>query len=241
MFPRFGYTTAAWEPLERETSFERVGESETYPTAFAEPDIAEEVRSDFGGISGLEVRYREGAQLLIRNAGKNSCGFALCTRCGYADSEEEPNQDGIMHLPDDFKWHASVFSTDPDRPCWPARPGEQTLVLRNRVIAAREMTDMLLMQWPGASSNRRKGVFSLGRALILAGTRLLELDHRELAMVPIPLSYPLLGIVIYDTSPGGCGYCAELLERGEEWIGATRDVLGACRRTHVLQNEVTVS
>jgi DEAD/DEAH box helicase domain-containing protein len=225
LFPRFGYTTAAWEPMEREISFERVGESKTYPTAFAEVDSAEDLRNDFGGIPGLVVKYREGAQLLIRNAGEHSCGFALCTRCGYAESEEQPGQDGVVHLPKDFERHASVLSTDPDKPCWPRRGAGQPAVLRNRVIAAREPTDMLLLEWPGATASGLKGAFSLGRALVLAGTRLLELDHRELAMVPLPLAYPQLGIVIYDTAPGGSGHCAELLERGLDWIGATRDVL----------------
>jgi hypothetical protein len=225
LFPRFGYTTAAWEPLERETDFERVGESKTYPLAFAGSDTADAVRNDFGGIVGLTVKYREGAELLIRNAGDSSCGFALCTRCGYAASEEHPDQSGIVNLPDGFEEHASVFSKDPDKRCWRGGGGVQTRVLRNKVIAARELTDMLLVQWPGATTGVRRGVFSLGRAFVLAGTRLLELDHRELAMETIPLSSPQVGIVIYDTSPGGCGHCAELLERGDEWIRMTRDVL----------------
>jgi hypothetical protein len=225
LFPRFGYTTAAWEPLEQETSFEGVGESQTYPIAFAEEDSAEVFRNDFGGIKGLMVRNRQAAQLFIRNSGKSSFGFALCTRCGYADSEDQPNQDGIMNLPRHFEEHASVFSNDPNTRCWQRRGALQPAVLRNRVIAAREWTDMLLIQWPGATVSDRRQVFSLGQALILAGTRLLELDHRELAMVLMPLVFPQSGIVIYDTSPGGTGHCTELLERGDEWIKATREAL----------------
>ena len=49
-------------------------------------DSTEEVRNDFGGINGLVVKYREAAELFIRNSGKSSYGFALCTQCGYADS-----------------------------------------------------------------------------------------------------------------------------------------------------------
>jgi hypothetical protein len=225
LFPRFGYTTAAWEPLERETDFEQVGKSESYPISFADPDTAEDVRQDFGGVSGLTVQYREGAHLLIRNAGDNACGFALCTRCGYAASEEHPGQSGRMNLPDGFAEHASIFSKSPDKRCWPRNQPAQTLVIRNRVIAARELTDMLLLCWPGATAGTQTGVFSLGRALVLAGTRLLELDHRELAMVTLPLSYPQLGIVVYDTSPGGCGHCTELLGRGDDWIRKTREIL----------------
>ncbi len=225
LFPRYGYTTAAWEPMEREISFERVGESKAYPIAFTEVDSTEEVRADFGGVKGLEAKCREGAELLIRNSGENSLGFALCTRCGYADSEKERDQEGIMHLPKYFDEHASIFSEDPAKPCWPRHGGGQPAVLRNRVIAAREMTDMLLMQWPGVIAHRPKQAFSLARALIMAGTRLLELDRRELDMALVPLVYPQTGIVIFDTSPGGTGHCSELLATGCEWIKMARDIL----------------
>lgn len=225
LFPRFGYTTASWEIMEREISFERIGETKPYPVAFAEEDLSEETRNDFGGISGLTVRYREGAKMLIRNAGEISHGFALCTKCGYADSEIAHNQEGIMNLPKDFDIHPSIFSERRTDKCWPHIRDGKTSILRNRVIAASESTDMLMMQWPGATTYNPKQTWSLGRALIMAGTRLLELDHRELGMLVVPLVHPFAGIVIYDTSPGGTGHCAELLEKGAEWIQTTHDVL----------------
>ena len=97
------------------------------------------------------------------------------------------------------------------------------MVLRNRVLAARELTDMLLIEWPGATD--RDSVYSLGRALILAGSRLLELDERELGMEVLPLRAPRLGTVLYDTAPGGAGHCLELLHLGREWLETARQVL----------------
>jgi hypothetical protein len=211
--------------MEREISFERIGESKTYPIAFAEVDSAEEIRNDFGGIRGLSVRYREGAPMLIRNSGEHTHGFALCTKCGYADSEIECGQEGVMNLPKDFDIHASIFSENRNESCWPRGRTAQATVIRNRVIAAREDTDMLLIQWPGATVHNARQAFSLGRALVMAGTRLLELDHRELAMVLVPMVHPQVGIVIFDTSPGGTGHCSELLEMGGEWVQAARSVL----------------
>ncbi|MCG8430968.1 MAG: DUF1998 domain-containing protein [Candidatus Omnitrophica bacterium] len=92
-------------------------------------------------------------------------------------------------------------------------------------MAARELTDMVLLEWPGATFQVSRGAYSLGRALILSGTRLLELDHRELGMELIPLRDAKLGIVIYDTAAGGAGHCQELINIGKEWLEAARNIL----------------
>ena len=59
----------------------------------------------------------------------------------------------------------------------------------------------------------------------MAGARLLELDERELGIEIIPLSAPNIGIVIYETSPGGAGHCLELSHLGAQWIKTTREIL----------------
>jgi len=222
LFPRFGYTTAAWEKMPLGTRLERIGEQSVCPTAFTEHGEAETVEA-FGGILNARITYREEAELLVRNAGRRGCGFAICTRCGFAMSEIDYGQ-GRMNLPKNFTKHASVSSINPASFCW--RKGEKTApVLRNRVLAARELTDMALIEWPGATSNEYDGVYSLGRALVLAGARLLELDERELRTELIPLNGKNLGIVIYDTAPGGAGHCQRLIDLGREWIETARAVL----------------
>jgi hypothetical protein len=222
VFPRFGYTTAGWEPARRETDLERIGEQSVCPIGFAEHGEGE-INDNFGGILGLRVTLREEAELLVRNAGRRNCGFAICTRCGFAQSEEESGQ-GRMNLPHNFDRHASVFSANPRRFCW-ERGEHNAPVLRNRVLAARELTDMLLIEWPGATTKDVNGVYSLGRALAMAGARLLELDERELGVEIIPLSVPNLGIVIYETSPGGAGHCVELSHLGMQWVKMARQIL----------------
>ena len=222
VFPRFGYTTAGWEKMPLGTKLERIGEQSVCPTAFTEHGGARTVEA-FGGVPGARITYREEAELLVRNAGRRGCGFAICTRCGFAMSEVDYGQ-GRMNLPRGFTKHASVFSSNPTSFCW-ARSEEAAPVLRNRVLAARELTDMALLEWPGATLDEYDGVYSLGRALVLAGAHLLELDERELRTEIIPMRADNLGIVIYDTTPGGAGHCRELINLGEEWIKATRDVL----------------
>ena len=211
------------------TNFERSGVQSVCPTAFAEGNEGE-VSVNFAGVSGARIIYREEARLLVRNHGEHWYGFAICTRCGFAKSEVEYGQ-GRMKLPKSFATHASVFSSDVRGFCW-EKGGQTAPVLRNRVLAAWELTDMALLEWPGAHSHLRDGVHSLGRALMLAGTRLLELDERELGMELIPLQEGNLGIVIYDTSPGGAGHCQELIGLGEEWIKAARRILYVNEKHH---------
>ena len=222
VFPRFGYTTAGWDKLPLGTNLERIGEQSVCPTAFAEHGIGE-VIENFAGISKARIDYREEAELLVRNTGKHNYGFAICTRCGFAMSEVSYGE-GRINLPRSFETHASVFSSKPNSYCWDR--GEPTApVLRNRVLAAKELTDMLLLEWPGATIFVRDAVFSFGRALMLAGSRLLELDERELGIELMPLHDTKLGIVIYDTAPGGAGHCLELINLGNNWIDAARSIL----------------
>ena len=129
-----------------------------------------------------------------------------------------------------FITHASIFSSKPNSFCW-EKGEEGSPVLRNRVLAARELTDMVLLEWPGAHLGVRDDVYSFGRALLLAGARCLELDERELGMELMPLHEGNLGIVIYDTSPGGAGHCQELINLGRDWIEATRRILYVDEKT----------
>lgn len=230
VFPRFGYTTAGWEPPRRETDPERVGEQTVRAPEFAEAGELTPVEN-FGGVKNLRVTYKEESILLVTNTGNDNCGFAICTRCGFAMSEIVEHGEGRMNLPNGFVEHAPVFSTNPNAYCW--EKNEQAApVLRNRVLAARELTDMLLIEWPGATEASADGVYSLGRAMVLAGARLLELDERELGMEIIALRPPYQGIVIYDTAAGGAGHCLELFSSGKEWIERTRQVLYISEEHH---------
>ncbi len=230
VFPRFGYTTAGWDKLPLGTNLERIGEQSVCPIAFVEHNEGSESEG-FADVPKARIVYREEAPLLVRNSGQKGCGFAICTRCGFAMSEIDYGQ-GRMKLPRSFEAHASVFSSDPRSFCW-GKGGQTAPVLRNRILAAKELTDMALLEWPGATIYVRDGVYSFGRALMLAGARLLELDERELGMELMPLSYPNLGIVIYDTAPGGAGHCQELINLGKDWIETTRSILYVDKMHHL--------
>jgi len=133
-----------------------------------------------------------------------------------------------------FKDHASVFSPNANTRCWPKSLPDEP-VLRHKVLAARETTDVLILDWPTACEDAP--LFSLGRALVLAGARLLELDSRELDLKLKPRGAGESSILLYDTVPGGAGHCLELLNLGRSWLEEARKILRgsrshekACRR-----------
>jgi len=244
MFPRFGYTTAAWDPPKPPgRNLDRVGEVVLSTAGGFTLSAATKKESNFGDVPGLMASYYEAGagELLLRNAGgeawsKLGLGFALCTRCGFAMSEEKPpNANGAPPaLPKRFRDHPSVFSSTPLTRCWP-KSLQYEPVLRHKVLAARETTDVLILDWPGDSDEAP--LFSLGRALVLAGARLLELDSRELNLELKARDAGKLGILLYDTIPGGAGHCFELFNLGQDWLKEARRILrgtashdAVCRR-----------
>ncbi len=231
LFPRFGYTTAGWEPPKPAGGrLDRVGKVETIAATDFKLAEATQKQSALGGVAGLSVAYYDGGELLIRNAGGDAFsgrghGFAVCTRCGFAMSEEKPptTKGGPAALPREFRSHASVFASDSRSWCWP-KDLQAEPVLRHKVLAARERTDVLLLDWPGDWA-AEPDLYSLGQALVLAGTRLLELDSRELAVELKGRDEERTSILIYDTVPGGAGHCLELMERGRDWLEEARRIL----------------
>jgi hypothetical protein len=244
MFPRFGYTTAAWDPPKPPgRNLDRVGEVVLSTAGGFNLNNVTRKDSDFGGVARLLARYYEAGEgeLLLRNAGGDAWnplgyGFVVCTRCGFATSEEFPaNPNGPQPpYPKQFQDHASVFSSNPNSRCWP-KTLEHDPVIRHKVLAAREITDILILDWPADAE--QAALFSTGRALVLAGARLLELDSRELGLDLKPRGGGEFSLLFYDTVPGGAGHCFELMNLGRTWLEEARQILrgqpahdAACRR-----------
>jgi hypothetical protein len=99
---------------------------------------------------------------------------------------------------------------------------DQEPVLRNKVLAARETTDMLFLEWPSSADDAT--MYSLGRALLLAGSALLDLDSRELELDD-NRSDNGNRILLYDATPGGSGHCLELMTKGKEWFLKAQSIL----------------
>jgi DEAD/DEAH box helicase domain-containing protein len=228
LIPKYGFTTAAWDPPRWSTDVERVGTTEIATITFSERssggttfDVA-----DLGGIDGLSVRYREDGELLVYNRGESGHGFAICLKCGYSQSESKHGQ-GAIGLPTGFDHHASVTSASQWEDCW-SKGGE--VALRNQVLAARETTDVVLLDFAGClgvSANYPVLMTTIAYALQRAGARLLELDARELGVMTVPAGPrgQSWGCVLFDTTPGGAGHVRELLSLRRSWLLAAREAI----------------
>lgn len=226
MFPRHGFTTAAWDPPRWSTSVERVGSVEQATITFGQG--SEDIEENFGGIRGLRARHKEAGEILVYNEGEWDKGFAICTKCGYADSEVNHGQ-GRMNLKKSFERHTPLSQTRGR--CWNE---DSPPVLRNQTLAARQITDVLLLDVSDckepAFASKEDGetmAHTLARALQNAGARLLQVDSRELGVLVFPVgpSARFQAPVVFDNVPGGAGHVRELMGEGRAWLEAARDAL----------------
>lgn len=228
LLPMHGFSSAAWDPPKISTDVERVGHTEQATITFVQREGAEiEEQDHFGGILGLRALYREDGELIVYNEGEWQKGFAVCLKCGYAESEKYLG-DGQIKLPPSFEHHAPLTSSKEDWFCW--RSHEMPGVFRNNALAARETTDILLLDFSACLKHLASNaeiLWTLAQALEISGVKLLELDSRELGTLVIPAGEQGrgLGAVTYDNVPGGAGHVYELLKLGRTWLEEARRVM----------------
>ena len=228
LLTRHGFTTAASEPPRYGADVERVGTARRATVTFSKKTSSDGivVVEDFAGVPRLRAMYREDGELLVYNTGNEGLGFAICLKCGYADSESHLG-DGAMKLPAGFSAHTPIHEVRRSMYCWPK---EDAPVLRNQALAAREITDVVMLDFsecvPGNEGSLAL-VTTLAHALQIAGARVLQLDTRELGAMTAPAGSGGcgLGAVIYDNVPGGAGHVRELLDCGRLWLETARDLL----------------
>jgi DEAD/DEAH box helicase domain-containing protein len=198
---------------------ERVGTAEVL-TAFIR---GAQTLADFAGIPDLTACYSEDGELLVFNRGDNGLGFAICWKCGYAESENARNDK--KDLPASFKEHPPIFAKSDAKPCRGKNIG------RNQILAAREATDVLQIDFSKrllpSDARDESLMWTFGYALRRAGAKLLELDPREIGVLLMPAGDGgrAWAPVLYDNVPGGAGHVRELWEQGRELLARTRDVL----------------
>jgi hypothetical protein len=229
LFPSHGFTSAAWDPPKISTDTERVGRTERATVTFARgnTDTSDIVtRADFGGITGAQARYREDGEILVFNQGDADLGFAICLKCGYSESETNRGE-GKLRLPPGFERHARIHGASLKDTCWSR--GE-TPVLRNQALAARETTDVLMLDLTarlGPFGRSETVAWTLAYAFVGAGAGLLDLDTREIGalVVPAGVAGASLAPALYDNVPGGAGHVRELMETGRGLLERALDVM----------------
>lgn len=224
LLPRNGYQTAVWDEPEYRYEPRMISYHCPIHVQFHEPT---QTVTDFGGVSRLNAAWFKDGEILAIHDGAHRKGFAVCTICGYADSECSDNGEGREGLADGFAEHWTVNGF---RKCW---NDNSAPVLRHITLAAQQTTELLRLDF--SPWLLRFGVpphdaiiAALAAALKLAGARLLEIDVRELGMIEI---FPAgekgagLGVLLYDDIPGGCGHVRDLMVHGKDWLEAARDLL----------------
>jgi hypothetical protein len=104
-------------------------------------------------------------------------------------------------------------------------------VLRNQALAARETTDVLLLDFSGCLALEQQDdqalITTLAYALHRAAAELLQLDARELGVDTMPAGEAGrgLGVLLYDNVPGGAGHVRELLELGRGWLERAKEIM----------------
>jgi DEAD/DEAH box helicase domain-containing protein len=221
LLPMHGFSSAAWDPPRFSTDIERVGHTEQATITFALREGADIVEDDnYGGIVGLRALYREDGELLVYNEGEYGKGFAICLKCGYAESEIKFGE-GQMNLLRSFQWHAALTATNETFTCW--KNDEAPQILRNRTLAAKQTTDALMLDFSGCLGHDAGNLallWTLTQALQISGAKLLELDGRELGVLVTAAGIEGrgLGAVLYDNVPGGAGHVRELMALGGKWL-----------------------
>jgi hypothetical protein len=216
LVPKYGYSTAAWEPPSWSGNPERVGRTQILSTSFLTPN-RDQTRSteDFGRIRGLRATLCDGGEVLASNSGEAKFGFAICTRCGYADSEKGVGT-GRDKLPSGFDLHIPL-NKQKGR-CW---GHSEAPILRNHHLAALQVTDLVELDFTKVNDSRlvEATTVTLGYALKLAGAELLELDAREIGVTACRIGHAgKWGLQIFDSSAGGAGHVSDLFAEGREWL-----------------------
>jgi hypothetical protein len=221
LIPRYGYSTAKWDPPTWSGSVERVGSTTLASTAFISTKTPMTI-VDFGGIRKCVATLSEGGELLAFNRGEHGRGFALCTRCGFAESEKKTG-DGRIDLPKRLELHAPLWS-DRITPCWTS--GEAP-VMRNLRMAAIHVTDLVQLDFTDVShADVDDAMVAWGHALKLGGAELLEIDHREIGVVFGPIGATArIGVQLFDNTAGGAGHVLELANSGESWLKRALSVM----------------
>lgn len=225
LLPKHGFSTAAWDPPKNSTDIERVGKTEKATISFAKNDSKTERYYDFGDVKGLTALYQESGELLVYNRGEfdEGFGFAICLKCGYTDSEVDSSGTPTPK----FQQHTPLIEPNIYKKCW---KDNESPVISNRTLAAKERTDILLIDFFGclpAYAAYEPLIWTLAYALQIAGAKLLELDSREIGVLCAPSGQfgRSLGAVLYDNVPGGAGHTRELLSLGRDWLLETEKTL----------------
>lgn len=217
LMPEHGYITAACDKLSyRAGSPEKVGRLEIHSAIHTSSE--NDINFTYDDFS---IIYKEKALIYGINRGNKGLGFAICTKCGYTESEiEKVNTGSYDKLPISFKKHSSIYSESSANICLETSP----TIWRNHNLMAKMITDAIMII-PKRDIKDITIAQTLANAMQLSGAEELGIDEREINAL-IQEVDGKLSILIYDNQSGGVGYVYDLAKnRWNDWLEKTRQRL----------------
>lgn len=217
LIPEHGYITAASQKLSYKVGRpEKVGRLEIHSAIHTSS-----INDITFAYDDFSIIYKEKALIYGINKGNHGFGFAVCTKCGYTESEvEKVNTGSYDKLPTSFKKHSSIYSESSANICLDNSP----TIWRNHILMAEMITDAIMII-PKRSINDIMIAQTLANAMQLSGAEELGIDEREINSLVQEVNGSL-NILIYDNQSGGVGYVYDLAKnRWNDWIQKTKDRL----------------
>ena len=167
--------------------------------------------------------------LLVSNTGPKRDGYSYCLKCGRIESTSE--QTATLFGP-----HRKPFPDEREPIC------EGSRTTRHLVLGTDFITDIALFSMrveyplqlkPGQYATD-VALRSVSEALAKAASLMLEIEPGELmaeyrpALTPAGRQGLEAEIFLYDTLPGGAGFAAELVERGDELFRLAQKLMQDC-------------
>ncbi|GAB4273535.1 MAG: DEAD/DEAH box helicase [Deferrisomatales bacterium] len=178
-------------------------------------------------------RYRQSSRgrIFHRSGGTHRNGFAICLRCGRADSEVPGEKE---ELPPSLVDHYRLRGGEEVGQAGRCVGNDQShAILRRQWLGVESVTDVFELQLQDPATGRpmddESAVYSVAVALRQALAEFLGVVEREIGCAAVPSRTPgdakTFSAVLFDTASGGAGYVAQAAERLPHLLRRAREVL----------------
>jgi len=219
IIPEHGFITAASEEITFKLKQpERVGYVEVYTDVDA---LEKDTQTKSMEYDDFVIFYKENATIYGINRGQKQLGFAICSKCGYSESENVNKKNGLTGLSTSFRQHASIYSEYANSKCL---NDDGYSVWRNQHLAVTMKTDSILVI-PKKKIYSEDMAQAILNAFQLSGCEELGIDEREIGTMLL-LNDGAYQLYLYDNLSGGVGYVYDLAHnRWDQWLKKSKERL----------------
>ena len=224
--PEHGFITAASEEITFKLKQpERVGHIEVYTDVDATKRDGETQDWNYDDFILL---FKENATIYGVNKGNKNLGFAICSKCGYSESDKVRNKKGLVQLSSEFKNHSPIYNENSSSKCL---DDDGYSVWRNQHLLVTMKTDSIVVI-PRKKIYDEDLAQAIMNALQLSGCEELGIDEREIGTMLLQ-NNGAYQIYLYDNMSGGVGYVYDLAKnRWIEWLKKAIERLKVDKKHH---------